>query len=288
MSGKDVILAVLARDRRRRRDEHGARVRRARRRGAVDRRAAGRREHGRRGRVRDGHLPRGREDGRVPRGPHATRRGWRSAAIRTRASTRRCAIDFDSLEPLIAMPHNPENVKPLSEVARHADPPGLRRELLQRDDDRPAPDGGAAARQQGAREHADDRRPRDAEDLPRRRSPKGCSTSSSRPARPSRRRPAAPASAATPACSARARTRSRRRTATSRGGWAPARRASTSRTRTSRPRRRSPGEIVDPARDLRRECRRDHRRATASSSRGRTSTRTSSIPARSSTSTTRR
>jgi 3-isopropylmalate/(R)-2-methylmalate dehydratase large subunit len=26
------------------------------------------------------------------------------------------AIDFDSLEPLIAMPHNPENVKPLSEV----------------------------------------------------------------------------------------------------------------------------------------------------------------------------
>ena len=27
------------------------------------------------------------------------------------------AIDFDSLEPLIAMPHNPENVKPLSEVA---------------------------------------------------------------------------------------------------------------------------------------------------------------------------
>jgi 3-isopropylmalate/(R)-2-methylmalate dehydratase large subunit len=27
------------------------------------------------------------------------------------------AIDFDTLEPLIAMPHNPENVKPLSEVA---------------------------------------------------------------------------------------------------------------------------------------------------------------------------
>jgi 3-isopropylmalate/(R)-2-methylmalate dehydratase large subunit len=26
-------------------------------------------------------------------------------------------IDFDSLEPLIAMPHNPENVQPLSEVA---------------------------------------------------------------------------------------------------------------------------------------------------------------------------
>ena len=68
VTGKDVILAVLARDRRRRRDERGARVRRPGRRGALGRRAPRRREHGGRGRLRDGHLPGRRRGGGVPRG----------------------------------------------------------------------------------------------------------------------------------------------------------------------------------------------------------------------------
>ena len=67
VTGKDVILAVIARARRGRRHEHRARVRRGRCGGALDRRAPGGREHGGRGRSRDWALPRGRDDGQLPR-----------------------------------------------------------------------------------------------------------------------------------------------------------------------------------------------------------------------------
>ena len=55
-------------DRRRRRHEHGARVRRRGRRGAVDRRASRGGQHGCRGRLRDRLLPRRRDRRRLPRG----------------------------------------------------------------------------------------------------------------------------------------------------------------------------------------------------------------------------
>ena len=105
-------------------------------------------------------------------------------------------IDFDTLEPLIAMPHNPENVQPLSEVVGTPIHQvyvgncsnGTLTDLRQT--------AAAPARRQGARDTRDDRRPRDAEDTGAPRSRRGCSTRSSRPARPSRRPRAAPASAA--------------------------------------------------------------------------------------------
>ena len=67
--------------------------------------------------LRDGHLP-GRRDDRPPSSTGAPRRtGSPFTPIPTRATAQQLEVDFDRLEPLVAKPHNPENVAPLSEVA---------------------------------------------------------------------------------------------------------------------------------------------------------------------------
>ena len=195
VTGKDVILAVLGADRRRRRDERGARVRRPGRGGALGRRAARGREHGGRGRLGDGHLP--------------GRRGGRGV------SRRPCALELDggALRPGRDVPAAPRD-RPLGARAargaaaparqrddgvrgrRRPGRPGLHRQLRERDDDRPAA-GGVDPR----RPHASTRGRARSSSRRRRRSgarrrTRACSTCSSRRARSSRRRRAAPASAA--------------------------------------------------------------------------------------------
>ena len=103
-------------DRRRRRDELCPRVRRRGRGGALHRRAPGCREHGGRGGRGHGPLPGRRDDRRLPRWPH--RAAWRAERTDPDAElARRVAIDLSSLEPLVAKPHLPGNVVPVSEVA---------------------------------------------------------------------------------------------------------------------------------------------------------------------------
>ena len=70
VSGKDLILAVLAEIGVNGGTGQRAGVRRRRRRGADHRRAAGRRQHGGRGGLGDGHLPGRRHHRGLPRGPH--------------------------------------------------------------------------------------------------------------------------------------------------------------------------------------------------------------------------
>ena len=83
-----------------------------------------------------------------------TDRPWSRGALRPRCRGRAQAvqIDLDRLPPLVALPHSPGNVVPLGEAARAQDRPGLHRQLLERDDDRPAAGGRAAARPAGAAE----------------------------------------------------------------------------------------------------------------------------------------
>ena len=58
------------------------------------------------------------DDGRdVPRRPRARRPGRRSARTPTRAFRQRLEIDLSALEPLVALPHLPGNVAPVSEAA---------------------------------------------------------------------------------------------------------------------------------------------------------------------------
>ena len=52
----------------------------------------------------------------LPRGPCPLRAGPRSAPTRTRPSGSTLEIDLSALEPLVALPHLPGNVKPVSEV----------------------------------------------------------------------------------------------------------------------------------------------------------------------------
>ena len=75
-------------------------------------------------------------------------------------------IDLSSLPPLVALPSSPGNVVPLDEAVGLADRPGLHRQLLERDDHRPAPGGGAAAWPLGAPEHPRDHRAGVPEGLP--------------------------------------------------------------------------------------------------------------------------
>ena len=115
VTGKDLILAVIARDRRRRRDEHGARVHRRRSRSALRRRAAGRLQHGGRGGRRHGDLP-GRRvtaaylDGRTER-PWAAERTDDDAEVAAHVR-----IDLDDVTPLVALPHSPGNVVPVADA----------------------------------------------------------------------------------------------------------------------------------------------------------------------------
>ena len=169
------------RDRRRRRHERGARVRRRGGAGALDRRAAGGLEHGGRGRRGDGDLPGGRG---------VAERTWRAAtdapwtAERSDPDAefaRKIGIDLSSLEPLVALPHLPGQRRPDRGGGRHEDRPGVHRQLLQRDDHRPAPGCGDPARPHGApRCRRSSSRRRSASTA--RRCARACSTSSSRPA----------------------------------------------------------------------------------------------------------
>ena len=79
----------------------------------------------------------------------------------------RLEIDLSALEPLVALPHLPGNVKPVSEVGPVAGRPGLHRQLRERDDDRPAAGGVDPRRPQRSSADAGDHRSRDAGDLAR-------------------------------------------------------------------------------------------------------------------------
>ncbi len=133
------------RDRRRRWHERGARVRRRRGRGALDRRAAGRVEHGGRGRCGDGDLPGGRDDRRVPGRPD------RPAVERRALRPGRRGRAGDRHRPVVAGPARrpaapARQRRPAGGGARHEDRPGVHRQLLERDDHRPAPGRGDPAR----------------------------------------------------------------------------------------------------------------------------------------------
>ena len=225
------------RDRRRRRDEHGARVRRRR----APRRC--RSTSGSRSRTWPSRpAPRRASSRPTRRSPRyldgRTDRPWTRGAAPTRTPSSRATvrIDLDALPPLVALPHSPGNVVPLDRGRRPEDRPGLHRQLLERDDDRPAPGGRDAPRAPGPPAHPRDHRPRDAAGLP--------GGARGGPARPVRRGRRARLGAdlrrllrrQRRRSSRRARTRSRRRTETSGAGWGRARPASISRTRGS-PRR---------------------------------------------------
>ena len=97
------------------------------------------------------------------------------------------AIDLSALEPLVALPHLPGNVVPVAEAAGTQNRPGVHRQLLERDDDRPPPDGGGPARPHGPSRlpaRSSFRRPSAST---ARRCARACSMCSSRPARWSRR-----------------------------------------------------------------------------------------------------
>ena len=117
VSGKDLILAVLA--------EIGVNGGTGNvlefvgpgRGGADDRRADGRRQPGGRGGFRDGHLPRRRDHRGLPRGPHRAgvdRGAHATTTPRSRAHgahrPRRAS------QPLVARPHSPGNVAPLDDA----------------------------------------------------------------------------------------------------------------------------------------------------------------------------
>ena len=77
----------------------------------------------------------------------------------------RLEIDLSALEPLVALPHLPGNVKPVSEVGTGRRRPGLHRQLRERDDDRPPAGGVDPRRPERSSADARDRRPGDAGDL---------------------------------------------------------------------------------------------------------------------------
>ena len=121
---------------------------------------------------------------------------------------RRTSIDLDGMRPMVAAPSSPGNVHSIDELGRHREGrPGLRGQLLERDDHRPPPARGGAARQPGRAGRAAHRRAGDPAHLPR--GPAG----GAHRGLPRRRRDdvgrprAAPASAGTPASSPRARSR---------------------------------------------------------------------------------
>ena len=145
-------------------------------------------------------------------------------------------IDLSALEPLVALPHLPGNVKAVSEVG----PVAVDQVYIGNCANGTMTDLRQAASILGGRRFIRGRAR--SSFLPPRRSggrppPKVCSTSLPRRARWSRPRPAARASAARTASSRRVRTPSQRRTATSAAAWARPMRACTSRTHGSlRPR----------------------------------------------------
>ena len=146
----------------------------------------------------NGLLPRRRDDAALPRRAR-TDRPWTAASppTATPSSPDALRIDLDRLraarrDAVLARATSSRSTEVIGTHGR----PGLHRELLERHDDRSPPGREHAPGPEGASADAGDRRPRDAADLSRRRSRRGCSTCSSRPARWSRPPPAARASAA--------------------------------------------------------------------------------------------
>ena len=117
------------------------------------------------------------------------------------------AIDLSALEPLVALPHLPGQRRSGRGSDRNASRPGVHRQLLERDDDRPPPDGGDPSRPHESIPTAGRSSFPPPSASTARRCARACSTSSSRPARASPPRPAGPASAGTWACSPRASVR---------------------------------------------------------------------------------
>ena len=163
------------RDRRGRRDELCARVRRRRRRSALVRRASGCLEHGRRGRRGHGPLSGRRDDRRLPRRAHGPAMASRAHRSRRRA---RPPARSRSLLPRGAR----RQAAPAGERRAglggggNAHRPGVHRKLRERHDDRPPADGRGAAREPRPPRLPADRRARDAAHLPggARRGPARC------------------------------------------------------------------------------------------------------------------
>ena len=206
VTGKDLILAVIAEIGVAGAHGHGARVRRRRRRSlSIDERLAVANMAVEAG-AETGLFPADDDDAAVPRRPDRAPVGRRSGRTPTRevarerpdrprraaAARRRCRT-------------RPGNVVPLDRGRRAADRPGVHRQLRERDDHRPAPGGRGAARPQRAPRLPRDHRARHRRRSTGRRSRRACSTRSSRRARWSRPPRAAPASAAAWGSSPRAR-----------------------------------------------------------------------------------
>ena len=105
---------------------------------------------------------------RVPRRAH--RPAVDGGALRPRRRVRADAARSTSTRstPLVALPHSARERRAGRGRGRHEDRPGLHRQLLERDDDRPAPGGRDPARAHACiRDCRADRRPGDAADLPR-------------------------------------------------------------------------------------------------------------------------